>query len=385
MDNKVVKSVLGAVALSGAAYAGPVQEVTPEAASGCGDWCACLTDLGNPVYEGNGIINKVQFFGRAHANYGITTGDVNGVDFDGSDYLARRLRLGVKIDFLQNAQLVVSANLLDDNNTFGDARFGYSSLDVFYLKYNFGNILGLENASVKYGRMKHKFGAEGHTSSNNLKTVERSVIGNYFYGGARPTGIKAEADFAGFHGAIGVFSTDIDTELGNWDDGIAYYASLSTNVAGGTLLLDGLYNDISAGDQDVFGMEWALSAAYTTQLGNWTLLTNLLYSEEHNGDNTFGVVIMPSTYIVPDKVEFVARYEFGDSDNTNRLGLSQFAAAQSGAGLGNERHALYVGLNYHLCGNNARLQAGIEYETAEDTLNADADATTFWFGFKSHF
>ena len=61
MDKKIVKSLVSAVALSGAAYAGPVVAEAPDASSSCGDWCSSITNLGKPVYEGSGFINSIKF------------------------------------------------------------------------------------------------------------------------------------------------------------------------------------------------------------------------------------------------------------------------------------------------------------------------------------
>ncbi len=383
MENKVVKTMIGAVALSGVAFAGPVAGPMPAAPAG--DFCDIFDKLGASVYEG-GFINSVKLTGRAHYNAAYTEGDVNNVDFDDTYQELRRFRIGTKIQFLNDFTLVAAADM-NKNSSRDDVRFGYRQMDELYLKYALGNVIGLEDVSIAYGRQKLNFSAEGSTSSNSLKTVERSVIANQFYRGLRPTGVQVKGKSGAFKGALGVFSTEEDSqELSDWNHGTALYGSLTYDCpCGGALTLQGVSNDVSTGDDDRFGYDWAVSLAYENKIGNWDLLVNGITGEQTNGDSTSGVVIMPSTFIVPDTVEFVARYEYATSDGDN-LSLSRYASDASGAGRSfDERHALYAGVNYYLCGNNAKVQIGAEYETAEGSAGTDADATTLWLGFRTSF
>lgn len=382
MENKIVKTMIGAVALSGAALAGPVAEPAPPAGPG---FCDTLESLGGSIYEG-GFINSVKMTGRAHFNAGYTDGDVSGANFDDTYIELRRLRFGTEIQFLNDFTLVASANFNKDSAV-DDVSFGYSEMYEFYLKYSLGNVMGIEDTAIAYGRIRHDFTAEGTTSSNELKTVERSGISNHFFRDVTATGVKLTGKVGAFDGALGVFSTEADSdELSDWNHGTAIYGSLGLDSpCRGRFVLQGISNDVSSSDDDRFGYDWALSLAYTNTFGNWDLLVNGITGEETNGDSTSGLVIMPTTFIVPDTLEFVARYEYATSDGNN-IGLSRYADDAGGGGIdGEERHALYAGLNYYLCGDNAKLQVGVEYESLEDTGGNDADATTLWLGFRTSF
>jgi hypothetical protein len=333
----------------------------------------------------------VKFSGRAHFNAAYTEGDVNGADFDDTYLELRRLRFGTHVEFLNDFTFVATANFNKDSAV-DDVSFGYSEMYELYLRYSLGNVIGIEDAVIAYGRMRLDFSAEGTTSSNELKTVERSMIANHYFGNSTgdaitATGVKLTGKVGVFDGALGLFSTEADSdELSDWNHGTAIYGSLGfDSPCRGRFVLQGISNDVSAGDDDRFGYDWATSLAYMNTFGNWDLMVNGIYGEETNGDNTSGVVIMPSTFIVPDTVEFVARYEYATSDGSN-ISLSRYAADASGAGARfDERHALYAGLNYYLCGNNAKVQIGAEYETADGSGGVDADATTLWLGFRTSF
>ena len=49
-----------------------------------------------------------------------------------------------------------------------------------------------------------------------------------------------------------------------------------------------------------------------------------------------------------------------------------------------EHHSVYAGLNYFLCGHNAKIMGGVEYENLQ-TMIGDVDALTWWLAFRSYF
>ncbi len=326
MENKLVKTMMGVAALSGAAVAGPVTETVTPTSAPSGDFCDVFAKLGGSVYEG-GFINSVKFSGRAHLNAAYTEGDINNVDFDDTYLELRRFRIGTKIQFLNDFTLVAAADMNKDSAR-DDVSFGYAQMDELYLKYSFGNVGSFEEVFLTYGRLKHEFTAEGTTSSNSLKTVERSVISNHYYRGVRATGVKFGGKAGAFTTAFGVFSTEADSdELSDWNHSQALYASIGyESPCGGTLTLQLLDNDVDAGDDDRYGYDWGASLAYTNTFGNWDLVANVVTGDQTNGDTTSGLVIMPSTFIVADTVEFVARYEYATSDGNN-IRLSRYASA----------------------------------------------------------
>ncbi len=385
MNNKIIKTIVGAVALSGVANAGTAVESVPTAEVSK-NYCDTFAKLGSSVYEG-GFINSVKFAGRVHFNAAYTEGDVTGTDFDDSYIELRRLRFGTKVQFLNDFTLVALADMNKDSAR-DDVSFGYAQMYELYLSYGFGNVGSFEEVSLAYGAMKHEFTAEATTSSNNIKTVERSVISNHFYGGVRATGLKVKGKKGDFLGALGIFSTERDSEdISNWNDGTAIYGSLAYKCpCDGLLTLQGITNDVATGEENRYGYDWAVSLAYENKFGNWDVMANLLTGEESNGDSTSGIVLMPSTFIVADKLEFVARYEYATSDGNN-IALSRYAGAFApGKGAKfEERQALYAGLNYYLCGHNAKVQVGAEHESADGVAATDASGTTLWLGFRTSF
>ena len=405
MENKVVKTMIGAVALSSAAMAGPITEtaVGPVATptTNGGDFCNTLQNFGTLYKDkSNPYIQEVTVFGRFQGQYAYVDGsDVNGQDFNRDFEEVRRLRAGIKIKAFNGFQLKANVNLEDDDKpTGGDREFGYQSFDQFKASYQMKDVMGFDSLQLTYGRHKIKVGHESHTSSKKIKTVERSSLSNKIYDN-RYTGFMLEAERGGMEGTLGILSLDKSDFVGNWDAGNAIYASTGFEAMGGDVLLDVFYNldQGTADDQVGVGYEWVASAAWDGSIGDWDLMVNLAVGD--NGDNSnadregafYGLVIMPSKYIVEDKVEFVARYQFqgsteaeGIRTNSRYVRRAELGATDLGSGRGDSHHSIYTGLNYFFCGQNSKIMTGVEYETltAED---GDVDATTLWLAYRMFF
>lgn len=391
MTNQLLRKIgLGCVATA-SAYAGdmiaPIEAPAAES-SPIADWCDNLKTFGTLYSDKiNPYIQEFKIFGRAQYQWGFTDGDNNGVDFSGNGDELRRLRAGVQVKFLNGFKFKGNANLEEDG--FRKHELGYEDLDEAFLAYIFKEVGSLDAIEVAYGRHKFNFSQEAHTSSKEIKTVERSNIANFFYNSARPTGAVVTLERGGNTLTGGIFSTTQDDDFAGFDDGTAYYLSSTIKVGGGDVILDYVYNDVEATDDDIFAYNWGFSAAYMTKIANFDLAINGLYGETHGGDSLYGVVVMPSTFIIEDKLEAVARYQYFGSDGDNVKINSRNVrnvAKHDGAsvGSGDSNHSIYGGLNYYICDHNAKIMAGVEYEVL-DGSNVDLSATTIWTGFRVFF
>ena len=411
MNNKVVTSMISAAVLTGAAYAGPAPIVAEEE-SNCGSWCDTLKTIGT-VYSSteNPYIQKVRFFGRAQLQYGY----IDGNDADDNDFNAdfdefRRFRLGGEVKFLNGFKLKANANFVRDLSPVGLKRdFGYQSFDQAKISYTKSDVFGLDSGTITYGRYKVAVGAEQHTSSKKIKTVERSALANKLTT-ARPTGASIDASLGNWSGTFGVFSTSYDLAgvangdasgalYNNWDKNTAFYVSSKLGLEQGDVLLDFLYNDQHEPTLDsvnAFSYQWAFSAAYLTKVADWDVTVNAIVGD--NGDQSasdregtfYGFVAQGSTDIIEDKLEFVTRYAYQGSqeDNGIKTNSRYFRNATSGGqvngGLGSNHHSIYAGLNWYLCGHNSKFMTGVEYENL-DTTSLTADATTLWAAYRMYF
>lgn len=389
MNTKMIITAGLAVSTLSALADGGAVILAPEPINN-GNWCDSLKDIGT-VYKdkSNPYIQEVKFFGRAHYQWGYTDGEYNGLDFDGNGDELRRFRVGTSVKFLNGFKLSGAVNL-NDGSAFRSTDFGFNSFDTLYLQYGLGDVAGFEDVKVGYGRYKFAFGGEEHTSSKKIKTVERSNINNIF-APRRGTGAAFEGSRGNVDYSATVFTTDRDREtFGSWNGGVGYLLSAEFEALGGDVTADALFYD-GAGAGDINkGAKWAASLTYETEIGNWDLFTNVTYGET-GGEDVYGIVIMPSTYLVEDKLEAVFRYQYAnstaDSIGINSRNVRNVAANDTpvvNVGAGDINHTIYAGLNYYLCGHNAKVMAGVEYETLSGNA-VDLEATTLWASFRMYF
>lgn len=392
MNTKLIQVGAGLAATTLTALAGDVTSVPAETSSyNSGDWCTSLKGIGK-VYsdKSNPFIQEVKFFGRFHYQWGYTDGEYNGTDFDGNGDEIRRLRFGTSIKFLNGFKLLGRANL--EKGGFRQSQLGYSSFDELYLNYAFGDQLGFEDVTVGYGRYKIAFGGEEGVSSKKIKTVERSNINNT-YAPRRATGAMFNADRGGISYSASIFTTDRDSEtFGSWDggsnSGVGYWLAAEFEAFNGDVTAEALFYDGAVGNDVSRRAKWAAALTYETEIGNWDLFTNVTYGET-GGEDVYGIVIMPSTYLIEDKLEAVFRYQYanstGDNISINSRNVRNVASNDGvGVGAGDINHTIYAGLNYYLCDQNAKVMVGAEYETLSGSAT-DLEATTLWAAFRMYF
>ena len=389
--------------------------VEPAATKSC-DWCTWLQNKPGTLYKNkeNPFLQEFQVEGRFQYQTAKVDGsDVNNQDFNQAYDEYRRVRLGVKAKFLQYFGLKYQVNLVDDGRNAaagGSLDWGYQDIDEAFLSFDLGKALGDNNPfdelKLNYGRQKFTFGQESHTSSTKLLTVERSAISNKVYGSYRPTGLSVDAikgDWT-FGGALYSSTTagSENKDFNGWQDSVIYYLTAGYKVNDQlTLGADFVYNDadVSKGDDSVLGYEWATSLNAQYDVGPWGVIGDLIIGDNgddlgHNADRSggfWGLVVMPYCWIIQDKLQLVGQYQYEGSDEAQGVRVnSRYGRARVDNGIdvnsgrGDSHHSFYGGLNYYLCGHNAKIQAGLEYQSM-DTPKGDFDTMTYVLAFRTFF
>ncbi len=391
--------------------------IAPEPApSNSGDWCIWLQNKPGILYKNkkNPFIQEFQLEGRFQYQTAHVDGsDINGRDFNQSYDEYRRVRLGAKAKFLQYFGAKYQVNLVDDGRNGAspsDLDWGYSDIDEAYISFDLGKALGDSNPfdelKLAYGRHKFLLSHEAHASSTKLYTVERSAISNKVYGSYRPTGLTVNAAKGDWSFGGAVYSSTVDGEdneaFNGWQDGVIYYLNAGYKVNDQlTLGADFVYNnaDVNAGEDSIMGYEWATSLNAQYDADQWGIIGDFICGD--NGDdlghkqsrtgNFWGVVVMPYYWLVEDKLQLVGQYQYqGSSEDEGVRVNSRYGRARVDNGIdvnsgrGDSHHSLYGGLNYYLCGHNAKIQGGIEYQTM-DTPGGDFDTLTYVLAFRTFF
>ncbi len=394
-----------ALGLQSVVLAGPDPHASPSPSSNTGDWCGWLQDKPGLLYKNqeNPYLQSFQIGGRFQYQAGFLDGeDVNGRNFNDPYDEYRRVRIESKTEFLQFFTAKVGINIVNDGRPSGtDLDWGYDTFDEANVSFDLKKAFGagtLDSLKLSYGRFKFNITEEVRTSSKEIITIERSAIAGKVYNSGRPTGFTLDAAQGPWSGTAGIFSTEDDSEfIGGWNDGIAYYLAV-VHEAGDGIVLSGdfVYNDRKAGDDDFLGYKWATSLNATCERGRFGILGTLVVGENNSaaanqGGNFYGLVAMPWYWIVDEKLQAVFQYSFsGAGEDAGIRTNSRYVRSQHSPGVnvnggrGDALHTAYAGLNYHLCGHNAKIMGGIEY-TSLDTPAGDVDALTYLIAFRSFF
>jgi hypothetical protein len=389
-----------------------------------GNWCETYKGIGKLYSNPEGqFIQELKVFSRLQYQYAYVDGTANGNDdFNYETDEFRRMYAGGSVKFLQHFLLSGQANYFDDDKAKGgDSRgFEFQHMWDLYLKFDAKKAFGLdgfEALQVGYGAREVNVSAEWNVSSKNIKTVERSAISNKIWAYdeefSNPTGIWVEGQNGKLNWTLGAFSTTQDDWLADWDDGELYYLKFLYDFAEATgadvsqVLWTFITQDVEKGDQTLAGgVEWATSLSLRYGRGPWELLVEGIYGD--NGDqydgmgrhidnqegDFWGVVILPTYWIVKDRFEAVARYQYEGSKEDQGIRLySRYVRRADvdsdlvlpNSGRGDEHHSIYAGLNYYFCGDNAKVMAGVQYDDISSSGDDVYDGFTTFLAFRTFF
>jgi hypothetical protein len=370
-----------------------------------GDWCEWLQSKPGTLYKNpeNPILQGFQIGGRFHYQAAYLDGeDVNGRDFNDSYDEYRRVRIETKTDFLKFFSATIKLNMVSDGRPSGaDLDWGYDTFDEAFFSFDIKKAFGagaLDALKLNYGRFKFNMTEEVHMSSKEIYTIERSAIANKLYGANnRPTGVTLDAAMGKWSGTLGFFSGEDDSEfIGGWNDGQAYYLSLTHLTSDEWRFVFDFVGNDQAGTDDFVGYDWATAFSAVYEKDRVGVLSTLVLGENaggtpNRGGDFHGLVVMPWYWILEDKLQAVVQYQYaGASESEGIRTNSRYVRSQHSAGVdvnsgrGDELHTLYGGLNYLICGDNAKIMAGVEYSSL-DTPAGDVSALTYLIAFRTFF
>lgn len=402
--NTIIAAAAFALGFPAAALAGSEVQATPAPAKQ-GNWCEWLQNKPGLLYSNkdNPYFQSFQIGGRFMYQAAYIDGeDVNGRDFNHTYDEYRRVRIETRAQFLKYFNAKVGINLVNDGRPAGeDLDWGYDTFDEAIITFDIKKAFGagaLDSLSLTYGRHKFNMTEEVHMSSREILTIERSAIANKLYGAnSRPTGFTLDGSLGKWSATLGLFSGEDDSEfIGGWNDGQAYYLS-AAHQANDELkfVFDFVKNDPS-GEDDFLGYDWAAVLNGVYENGRYGVLASLVVGENNStsanqGGNFHALVVMPWYYLVEDRLQAVVQYQYaGASESEGIRSNSRYLRSQHDPGVdvnsgrGDALHTLYAGLNYFICGHNAKIMGGVEYASL-DTPRGNVDALTYLLAFRTFF
>lgn len=340
----------------------------------------------------NNAVKDVRLRGRIQSQIGYADikNDEGSSDF--STMELRRVRMGMRGTLFDNVRAQLEANLVPGSSL---------SMRSAFLEWR-----EHKPAYVKLGLDKPQFGFEENTSSAEILTVERTLIGNTLVPGTM-NGLSLSGSQGIVSYSAGVYTGRANRNADGNDD-YMFNASAQLNlddmVGNGRLRIraDYINNDDDGGN---FSYDDGMAASVHFAMNGFDLRGEYMTASK-GSDDTSGFYLMPS-YFLTEKLQAVARIEVTESDNAKGLSApSRYARSVdtmavreavvdevTGATLsaavnpqrGDDYKAAYIGLNYYFSGHAHKLMTGIEVAELDNTDAGKLEMTTAYAAWRMLF
>jgi len=321
--------------------------------------------------EGSSV-QSVALSGRLQFDQAI----LDSGDEDHDEFNLRRLRMGVKVEFLHNFTFQTEAEFdPQDGNPF------YRRLTDTYVAWS-------PNAALELTVGKHgaAFTMDGQTSSKELLAIDRSnLTNNIWFTEEYVPGISVSGEKNGLIYNVGYFSSgEKNRGFGQFNGNMFVLATIGHDFADSLGVNEALlrfnFVDNEAGSKNSFTrpLEQIGSLNFSLDAGSWGLRSDLSVAQGYLDQSDLkGFMLMPYLNL-NDRLQLVVRYTFVDSDDNNGVRFARYEREIAGAGSrGNKYTEGYAGLNYYFYGHKLKLQTGLQYAQMQDRA-ADGGAYTGW-------
>lgn len=322
--------------------------------------------------DSNPFIEEFNFTGRLQLDYFNVDSSRGNNDF----FEIRRFRLGEDAFFF-NRHLEIKATL-------DTALRSYNKDEIFYNRMTdlFANFHINDAVNIRAGKFEPHFGYDREFSDNLQKFFERSFFDDNVFnntGNDYVTGASVLGKIENWGYQVAIFSLNVGKEFGDFNGGESYLAEISydfksaLNADKALWALDYMHMELNHNSNVFNTMHNAAATYFDYQKGRFGFVTQLGYGDgiESKG-NIYEVMLMPSYYIIPEKLEVIFRYQLGLADKDNGITTINRQESTVGKFTGDTLNSGYLGLNYYICGQKLKLMAGVQYDDLTGGTGANA-------------
>ena len=318
------------------------------------------------------VVQRILFTGRFQEDYAAVEADQGSH----SEWNVRRLRLGPRITVFRDYLVHVEIELNPQEH------------DPFYVRLTDAYVAWQKHpkAVVTVGKQSVPFTQEGATSSKELVTIDRSnLANNIWFTQEYMPGLSVSGRAAPWTYRAGVYTAGaMNREFGKFNGDaftlalVGYDFGKKLKVREATLTGNYLYQHPDVNNTFTKRWEHAMSIHVKLEQPRWGFRSDVSKTTGYLGQrNVFGVMAMP-LFNATDKLQFVVRYTYLDSDGTNGLSLATYENKVVSA-RGDRYNEGYVGANYYFYGHKLKLQTGVEFADMQDRANdGGAYSGTSW-------
>ena len=320
----------------------------------------------------NPVVQRILFTGRFQVDYATVDADQGSH----SEWNVRRLRLGPRITFFRDYLFHTEVELNPQEQ------------DPFYVRLTDMYVAWQKHpkAVITVGKQSVPFTQEGATSSKELVTIDRSnLVNNIWFTQEYMPGVSLSGRSAPWTYRAGVYSSGaMNREFGKFNGDaftlalVGYDFAKKLKVREATLTGNYLYQHPDVNNTFTKRFEHIMSIHFKLEQPRWGFRSDLSETKGYLGQrNILGVMAMP-IFNATDKLQFVARYTFLDSDGINGLSLATYENKVV-TGRGDRYTEGYIGANYYFYGHRLKLQTGVQFADMQDRANdGGAYSGTAW-------
>jgi phosphate-selective porin OprO/OprP len=320
--------------------------------------------------DGNPVVQQVLFSGRYQYEFAAIDADQG----DHDEWNVRRMRLGPRITFFRTLSFHAEVEL---NPQERDPL--YVRITDAYVQWNKSSRL-----VMTVGKQSVPFTNEGATSSKELLTIDRSVIGNNIWfpqeymPGVSVSGQKAPWVYRG-----GVYSSGaMNPEFGEFNGDyftlalVGYDFAKRLGAKAAALTGNYVYQHPDQDNTFTRPLENTVSVHFRFEEDRWGLRTDLSGATGYLGQSDlWAVMAMPFVNLTP-KFQVVGRYSYMGSADPNGIRFGTYENRLV-TGRGDEYNELYLGANYYFYGHKLKLQTGLQWADMNDRANDGGEYSGF--------
>jgi phosphate-selective porin OprO/OprP len=320
--------------------------------------------------DGNPVVQQVLFSGRYQYEFAAIDADQGNHD----EWNVRRMRLGPRITFFRTLSFHAEVEL---NPQERDPL--YVRITDAYVQWNKSSRL-----VMTVGKQSVPFTNEGATSSKELLTIDRSVIGNNIWfpqeymPGVSVSGQKAPWVYRG-----GVYSSGaMNPEFGEFNGDyftlalVGYDFAKRLGAKAAALTGNYVYQHPDQDNTFTRPLENTVSVHFRFEEDRWGLRTDLSGATGYLGQSDlWAVMAMPFVNLTP-KFQVVGRYSYMGSADPNGIRFGTYENRLV-TGRGDEYNELYLGANYYFYGHKLKLQTGLQWADMNDRANDGGEYSGF--------
>jgi phosphate-selective porin OprO and OprP len=310
----------------------------------------------------NPVVQRVVFTGRYHHDFALVEADQGDI----TEWNVRRMRFGPRITMFRN--FLVHA----------EVEVNPQEREPFYMRFTDAYVQWSKNPAlvVTVGKHSVPFTQEGATSSRELLTIDRSNLANNIWFGQEYMPGMSVAGRTGLWTYRGsVFSAGaMNREFGEFNGGLftmailGYDFSKTLGVREAMVAGNYLYQQPNPNNTFTRRYEHITSVNFRFEEGRVGTRGDVSTAVGYLGQrDVWSFMLMP--YInATDKLQFVGRYTFVDSDGDNGVAIPAYESRVA-RGAGDRWSSGYAGVNYYFYAHRLKLQSGVEFARMRDRAN----------------